>query len=81
MTKQLEKLSLRKNRGKVSPISSSSDAESTCTCTVCGMEYGEQPSLLWIQCDLCGNWLDEQCTKVDLTNIPDNFVCPDCAML
>ena len=63
---------------------SSSSLASTCTCPLtpfCGLQYENESSLLWIQCDECGLWVDAYCADVTPVKVPDEFICENCLVI
>ena len=54
-------------------INSDDEAE----CPICGLQFYDSDEV-WICCDTCETWLDAQCAKVDVENIPEKFYCFKC---
>ena len=81
--KRLEKMKLeaKKQDRKKEASPSSSSLSSTCTCPFCGLQYEDESSLLWIQCDECGLWVDAYCADVTPEKIPDEFICENCLVI
>jgi hypothetical protein len=46
-------------------------------CPKCGKSYKDDDNL-WICCDGCNRWFDVQCTKVNKTELPENYYCDEC---
>ena len=60
--KKLKKMRLeaKKHSQNKEPSPSSSSSASSCTCPFCGLQFEDESSLLWIQCDDCGLMLTVQ---------------------
>lgn len=82
-SKQTSKSSHQVPASKSSTSSSESGVkESSVICVGCHMTWEEDQSLetgsLWVECDICKNWIHEDCCPYDIPKDDELFHCPNC---